>query len=230
MTNSILLVEDESELRDFLTSVFEENGYRTISVNAGKKAFEVLESFKPNLMILDHNLPDIKGSQILSRIKNDAKYADLPVMFLTAVSNEDNIVSAFDMGADDYIEKPFSVNILLRRIKAVLNRYQEKAYSDTISIRNILKKGDLEVDFDSYKVKINGNNLEITLMEFNILKELLKADGKPLSRESLIQKISGSTTVTERTIDVHVCAIRKKLNTHGKTIETIRGVGYRLHL
>ena len=224
--NSILLVEDEPELRDFLTSVFEENGYKTIAVNAGKKAFEVLESFTPNLMILDHNLPDIKGSQILDRLKADAKYSDVPVVFLTAVNNEDHIVNAFDMGADDYIEKPFSVNILLRRVKAILNRYQEKVQSEG----NVLKKGDLEVDFDSYKVKIAGKNLEITLMEFNILKELLKADGKPLSRESLIQRINGSTSVTERTIDVHICAIRKKLNTHGKTIETIRGVGYRLHL
>lgn len=229
VNNSILLVEDESELRDFLTSVFEENGYKTISVSAGKKAFEVLESFKPNLMILDHNLPDIQGSQILTKIRSNAKYSDVPVMFLTAVSNEDNIINAFDMGADDYIEKPFSVNILLRRVKAVLNRYQEKAISGATN-RNVLKKGDLEIDFDSYKVKIGENNLEITLMEFNILKELLKADGKPLSRESLIQRINGSTSVTERTIDVHICAIRKKLNTHGKTIETIRGVGYRLHV
>lgn len=227
MSNSILLVEDELELREFLTSVFEENGYKTIAVNAGKKAFEVLESFKPNLMILDHNLPDLQGSQILNKLKSDQKFADIPVVFLTAVSNEDNIINAFDMGADDYIEKPFSVNILLRRVKAVLNRYQEKAAST--SKRNILKRGDLEVDFDAYKVKIAGNNLEITLMEFNIINELLKADGKPLSREALIQKINGSTSVTERTIDVHVCAIRKKLNTHGKTIETIRGVGYRLH-
>ncbi|MES2769735.1 MAG: response regulator transcription factor [Bdellovibrionota bacterium] len=230
MNNSILLVEDESELRDFLTSIFEENGYKTISVNDGKRAFEVLESFRPNLMILDHNLPDIQGSQVLSRLRGDAKYADLPVVFLTAISSEDNIVNAFDMGADDYIEKPFSVNVLLRRVKAVLNRYQEKTSASSISSRNILVKGDLEVDFDSYKVKILGNNLEITLMEFNILKELLKADGKPLSRESLIQRINGTNSVTERTIDVHICAIRKKLNTYGKTIETIRGVGYRLHV
>lgn len=226
MNNNILLVEDESELRDFLTNVFEENGYKTVAVSAGKKAFEALETFTPNLMILDHNLPDIKGSQILDQIKSNSRFADVPVVFLTAVNSEDNIVNAFDMGADDYIEKPFSVNVLLRRVKAVLNRYQDKAQTTG----NILKKGDLEVDFDSYKVKIAGQNLEITLMEFNILKELLKADGKPLSREGLIQRINGSTSVTERTIDVHICAIRKKLNTHGKTIETIRGVGYRLQL
>jgi two-component system alkaline phosphatase synthesis response regulator PhoP len=225
--SSILLVEDEPELREFLTSVFEENGYKTISVEGGKKAFEVLASFKPSLMILDHNLPDIKGSQILTTLKSDLKFSDIPVLFLTAVNNEDNIVNAFDMGADDYIEKPFSVNVLLRRIKAVLNRYHDKTQS---SSSNIMKKGDLEIDFDSYKVKINGNNLDITLMEFNIIKELLKADGKPLSREALIHRINGQTSVTERTIDVHICAIRKKLNTVGKTIETIRGVGYRLHV
>lgn len=227
LNNSILLVEDEPELREFLTSVFEENGYKTVAVNAGKTAFEALENFKPNLMILDHNLPDIKGAQILNTIKSNEKFSDMPVVFLTAVSNEDNIVNAFDMGADDYIEKPFSVNILLRRVKAILNRYNDKSHSVT---HNIFKKGDLEMDFDSYKVKIKGSNLDITLMEFNILKELLKADGKPLSRESLIQRINGSTSVTERTIDVHICAIRKKLNTFGKTIETIRGVGYRLHI
>jgi DNA-binding response OmpR family regulator len=214
------------ELREFLTSVFEENGYNTVAVNAGKTAFEALETFKPNLMILDHNLPDIKGSQILNQLKADKKYSDVPVVFLTAVSGEDSIVNAFDMGVDDYIEKPFSVNILLRRVKAILNRAGEK---NAVSTHNIYKKGNLEVDFDTYKVKINDNNLDITLMEFNILKELLKADGRPLSREALIQRINGSTSVTERTIDVHVCAIRKKLNTHGKTIETIRGVGYRLH-
>lgn len=227
MNNSILLVEDEPELREFLTSVFEENGYNTMAVNAGKTAFEALETFKPNLMILDHNLPDIKGSQILTKLKSDKNYSHVPVVFLTAVSNEDNIIKAFDMGADDYIEKPFSVNVLLRRVKAILNRYSEKSEETN---RNIVKKGNLEIDFDSYKVKINEQILEITLMEFNILKELLKADGKPLSREALIQRINGSTSVTERTIDVHVCAIRKKLNTFGKTIETIRGVGYRLHI
>lgn len=227
MNNSILLVEDEPELREFLTSVFEENGYNTVAVNGGKTAFEALETFEPNLMILDHNLPDIKGSQILNKLKSDKKYSHVPVVFLTAISNEDNIVSAFDMGAEDYIEKPFSVNILLRRVKAILNRCNEKVEA---TARNIFKKGNLEIDFDSYKVKINNQNLDITLMEFNILKELLKADGKPLSREALIHRINGSTSVTERTIDVHVCAIRKKLNNFGKTIETIRGVGYRLHI
>lgn len=227
MNNNILLVEDELELREFLTSVFDENGYNTVAVSAGKAAFEALETFRPNLMVLDHNLPDIKGSQILNQLKSDKKYSDVPVVFLTAVSNEDSIVNAFDMGADDYIEKPFSVNILLRRIKAILNRYNEK---DSLSSQNIYKKGNLEANFDTYKVTIDGNNLETTLMEFNILKELLQADGKPLSRGALIQRINGSTSVTERTIDVHVCAIRKKLNHHGRTIETIRGVGYRLHI
>ena len=227
LDNSILLVEDEQELREFLTSVFEENGYKTIAVSAGQKAFEVLDSFTPNLMILDHNLPDIKGSQILSKLKSNMKYSNIPVMFLTAVNTEDNVVNAFDLGADDYIEKPFSVNILLRRIKAVMNRYSEKPSN---AQKNLIKKGNFEINFDTYKVKVDEKNLETTLMEFNILKELVKADGKPLSREALIHSINGSTAVTERTIDVHVCAIRKKLNAHGKTIETIRGIGYRLQL
>ncbi len=226
MNQSILLVEDEPELREFLTSVFEENGYKTVAVDAGQKAIEALNSFVPNLMILDHNLPDAKGSDVLNELKTNSKFSSLPVVFLTAVNSEQNIINAFDLGADDYIEKPFSVNVLLRRVKAVLNRYQNKG---SVS-GNILKRGDLEMDLDSYKAKVNNQNLVTTMMEFNILKELLQADGKPLSREALIQKINGTSTVTERTIDVHVCAIRKKLNALGKTIETIRGVGYRLHI
>ncbi len=227
MNNNILLVEDEPELREFLQTVFQENGYNTVAVPDGAKAFETLQSFKPNLMVLDHNLPDIKGSAILEKIKSDSNLANTPVVFLTAVSDEENVVNVFDKGADDYIEKPFSVNILMRRIKAVLNRYENNSSS---SGPNILKKGNLEIDFDSYKVKVDGQSLDLTLMEFNILTELLRTNGKPLSREAIIQKISGSTTVTERTVDVHICAIRKKLNVHDKTIETIRGVGYRLHI
>lgn len=227
LNNNVLLVEDEPELREFLQTVFQENGYNTVAVSNGSKAYETLEYFKPNIMILDHNLPDVKGSDILEKIRSDEKHAKTPVVFLTAVSDEENVVNVFDKGADDYIEKPFSVNILMRRIKAVLNRYENNSAS---SEPNILKKGNLEIDFDSYKVKVDGQSLDFTLMEFNILTELLRTNGKPLSREAIIQKISGSTTVTERTVDVHVCAIRKKLNAHGKTIETIRGIGYRLHI
>jgi DNA-binding response OmpR family regulator len=163
----------------------------------------------------------------LQKIKTNPRFSKVPVIFLTAVAQEESIINAFDMGADDYIEKPFSVSILLRRMKAVLKRTEDKNPDKSVSI---MKKGDLEVDFETYKVKISNQLLEMTLMEFNILKELIKADGRPLSRETLINRINGSTSVTERTIDVHICAIRKKLNTYGKTIETIRGVGYRLQL
>jgi DNA-binding response OmpR family regulator len=227
MNQSILLVEDEPELREFLTGVFEENGFKTVAVGAGKSAFEALETFVPSLMVLDHNLPDTKGSEILNQLKTNSKFSNLPVVFLTAVNSEDNVVNAFDLGADDYIEKPFSVNVLVRRVKAVLNRYHNRG---TVS-GNVIKRGDLEMDLDTYKTHIKDTELETTMMEFNILKELILANGKPLSREVLIQKINnGTSTVTERTIDVHVCAIRKKLNALGKTIETIRGVGYRLHI
>lgn len=225
--NKVLLVEDETELRDFLKGVFDENGFETLAVENGEKALTSIENFNPKLLVLDHNLPDMNGAQILQKVKAHPRFSKLPVIFLTAVSKEDSIISAFDMGADDYIEKPFSISILLRRMKAVLNRSEGRAHEKSVSL---MKKGDLEVDFETYKVKISNQPLEMTLMEFNILKELIRADGRPLSREALIQRINGSTAVTERTIDVHICAIRKKLNTYGRTIETIRGIGYRLQL
>lgn len=225
--HKILIVEDELELRDFLANVLKENGYEVLAACDGRTAAEMLKQ-PVDLAILDQNLPDTNGQMILKSIRANPATKTVPVIMLTAISQEQTVVSAFDAGADDYVEKPFSVSVLLRRIKAVLSRASEQSSAE--KAKNIYQKEDLLLDCDSYKVKVNDQPLETTLMEFNILKELFKASGKTLTRDDLIKRISGSTAVTHRTIDVHICAIRKKLNAYGKTIETIRGVGYRLHL
>lgn len=223
--NKIMVVEDELDLRNFLTSVLEENNYIVQSSYSGALALTEIPTFKPDLILLDQNLPDMKGSKVLEAIKKNTETLGIPVIILTAVSHEESVVGAFDLGADDYVEKPFSVSVLLRRIKAILKRNTEGRRVET---KNIFFKDGLQLDCDSYKVKIDENPLETTLMEFNILKELFKANGKALSRDDLINRISGTTAVTQRTIDVHICSIRKKLNAYGKNIETIRGIGYRL--
>lgn len=222
--NKILVVEDELDLRDFLFNVLSENGYEVKAVGDGLSAIKEAEIFKPALIILDQNLPDIKGPEILKAIREKKEIINPMVLILTALSQEQYVVNAFDSGADDYVEKPFSVSILLRRIKSLMKRVSSTPNGGS----NIFEKNGLKLDCDTYKVKVDEEMLETTLMEFNILKELFKANGKTLTREELIHRISGTTAVTNRTVDVHICSIRKKLNLHGKNIETIRGVGYRL--
>ncbi len=219
----ILIIEDEVELADYLTQSLAENGYHTQAIHEGNTALQTVLDYKPDLVVLDQCLPDTHGLEVLKAIRENSETKNTPVMILTAFSQEETIMSAFDKGADDYVEKPFSLSILLRRIKAVLSRGLQKDASGGVLVKN-----DLMIDCNSYKVKVKNSPLDTTLMEFNILRELFIANGKTLTREDLINRINGGANVTQRTIDVHVCAIRKKLNDHGHTIETIRGVGYRL--
>lgn len=219
----ILIIEDEVEIADYLCQSLAENNYETRALHQGKNAMETLHSYKPDLVILDQCLPDAHGHEILKLIRAEPETQNIPVIILTELSQEDVIIKAFDYGADDYIEKPFSLNILLRRIKAVLSRsLPEEALS------GVMEKDGLVIDNNAYKVLVNHHPLETTLMEFNILRQLFLANGKTLTREDLIHKINDGANVTNRTIDVHICAIRKKLNDYGHNIETIRGVGYRL--
>lgn len=219
----ILVVEDEVELAEYLTQSLTENGYNAKSIHEGGPAINTILEFQPHLVILDQCLPDTHGQEVLNKIRANSSTKNVPVVILTALSQEETIMSAFDNGADDYIEKPFSLSILLCRIKAILSRGLQK---DTEF--GLLVKNDFKIDCNAYKVQVGEESLETTLMEFNILRELFKADGKTLTREDLITRINAGANVTQRTIDVHVCSIRKKLNALGRNIETIRGVGYRL--
>lgn len=221
--SKILIIEDEIELADYLNQSLSENGYQTKTIHEGNTALQTAIEYKPDLIILDQCLPDTHGQEVLKQVRENNEIKNTPVMILTALSQEETIMSAFDKGADDYVEKPFSLSILLRRIRAILSRGLQKETTGGVLVKN-----DLCIDLNSYKVRVKESPLDTTLMEFNILRELFLANGKTLTREDLIHRINAGANVTHRTIDVHVCAIRKKLNDHGHTIETIRGVGYRL--
>lgn len=227
----IVIVEDELEICEIIKNFLSPFGYRLEFFTDGKKAIDFIQansSVQIDLFLLDRMLPSISGIEILKFIKMFNSTKLTPVLMLTALSTPEQIIEGLDAGADDYMTKPFDLNILNARVRSLLRRNTAKE-SIKQKNANILQLRDLVVDLDQCKAWIKDDSLDLTLSEFKLLSCFLQSPGKVLTRNQLVEYIQdGPVHVTDRTIDTHIFGLRKKLNDYASFIETIRGVGYRV--
>ena len=226
MTNKkVLIVDDEEHIRELIKFNLKKEGYDTeVAVN-GTEALKIIREIKFDLILLDLMLPEIDGLEVCKEIRRNEETSDIPVMMITAKGEEFDKVLGLELGADDYITKPFSIRELMARVKALLRR------SNVKKEENIIKFGDVVVNFKTREVTKGTENVELTLKEFELLKLLIKNKGNILTRELLLDKIRGYEYIGEtRTVDVHIRHLRKKIESDDKNpqyIQTIRGVGYK---
>ncbi|MCB0367252.1 MAG: response regulator transcription factor [Bdellovibrionaceae bacterium] len=216
----ILVVDDEKDVRDYLISVLSDESFEVRGVEDGDDIISVLSGFAPNIILLDYSLPGKSGVEIIRVVRENRNFSDIPIIMVTGLDGEEEKVAALELGADDYVVKPFSPKELSARVRAVLRRVP----ADDVER---LENGDLVVDLRSHKVMLSGSEVYLTLTEFRILTELLRQKGKVLTRDRLRETALGNLNVTDRTIDVHMASLRKKLAQYAPSIETVRGVGYR---
>ena len=220
----VLVVDDESDLVDLLTFNLEKHGYTALRASDGRQGLTLARAERPDLAIIDVMMPEIDGVELVQRIKADPMLMSMPILMLTAKTGEQDELAALSIGADDYVAKPFSMRILMARVQSLLRRSQERASEAPTK----LKLGEIEVDLDRHEASVHGKLIQLTRTEFRILAALLAAEGRVLSRATLIGKAIGvGVAVTKRTIDVHVTSLRRKLGDQSHLIETVRGVGYR---
>lgn len=223
----ILVVDDEEHIVELLKFNLENSGYKVITANNGNDAITLAKENKPNLILLDLMIPGIDGLDVCKEIKKNNETNNIAIIMLTAKGEEFDKILGLELGADDYMTKPFSIRELLARVKAVLRR----SSINKVEKVDKFESGHLCVDFERHEVKVNGVKVDMTLKEFELLEILIKNKGKILQREVLLDKVWGYEYVGEtRTVDVHIRYIRKKIEKDDKNpkfIETIRGVGYR---
>lgn len=220
----IWCVEDDSGIRDIELYALNSAGFETRGFEDGLSAWDALHAEQPELIILDVMLPEMDGMELLSKMKASDKYKDIPVILVTAKGQEYDRIHGLELGADDYIVKPFSVMEMVARVKAVLRRSQSQAQK----CENLLSMGGLIVNLDQYTVTVDGVRITLTHKEFELLRLFLSSPGRVYNREQLFQLVWKYDYIGDsRTLDSHIRSLRHKLNAYGKCIETVRGVGYR---
>ncbi|MFH1552257.1 MAG: response regulator [Candidatus Omnitrophota bacterium] len=218
----ILIVEDEKDIAEMIEYNLRKEGYTTLSVLNGEKAVSLAKKERPNLVILDLMLPDIDGLEVCKRLKKNEITAQIPIIMLTAKSREADKVAGLEVGADDYLTKPFSTRELMARIKAVLRRWEPS------SAHKVIKEGFIVIDSVKHKVTVNDREVLLTHTEFKLLGFMAQRPGVVLSRDRLLDGVFGyDAKVYDRTVDAHIKSLRKKLGKANCYIETVRGAGYR---
>ena len=237
----ILVVEDEHDLRELIQFNIEQEGFKTRGAENGEQGLMMALEQVPSLILMDIMMPICDGLVALRKMREDASpLKKVPVIMLTAKGEEADIVSGLELGADDYIVKPFSPKELVARIKAVARRsideFRQGATAantttleaDRENLRELLKVGPIEMDLDRHEAWNEGKALVLTLAEFNLLKTLISKPGRVFTRDQILEQIAGADTfVIDRNVDVHVRAVRKKLDDQAEFIQTVRGVGYK---
>ena len=224
MSQKILIIEDEPDIRKTLEYNISREGYEVISASSLSEGRQKLESASFTLLLLDLMLPDGSGLDLFRELKQDISLSSMPVIILTAKDDEVDKVVGFELGADDYVTKPFSVRELILRVKAVLKRGERK--SDNMEVQR--QFGELKIDVDSHEVFVNDEQVSLTALEFKLLRQLVDRRGRVQSRDQLLSDVWGySSDVTTRTVDTHIKRLREKLGDMGKYVQTIRGVGYK---
>jgi len=220
---TILIVEDDKNISKLIKYNLEKEGYKCMVSFDGEDAIRTLDNSSADLIILDIMLPGIDGLEVCRQLKQDKKLSNTPIIMLTAKGEEVDKVVGFELGADDYIVKPFSPRELILRIKAILKRLQPAETE-----KDVLKSGKLTVDLSRHKVTVDKKEVDLTNMEFKLLVTLMQRAGRVQSRETLLDDVWDiASDVTTRTVDTHIKRLREKLGKTGDLIETIRGVGYR---
>lgn len=228
VNEKILVVDDEEHIAELISYNLTNNGYKVIIANNGIDAVKLAVEEKPSLILLDLMIPGKDGYDVCKDVRSNSEIKNTPIIMLTAKSEEVDKILGLELGADDYITKPFSIRELLARVKAVLRRFNIVEPES-----NVLVLGDLTADFDKREIFVKDKKLDLTLKEFELLEILIKNKGKILTRDTLLDKIWGYEYIGEtRTVDVHIRYLRKKIEADDKNpkfIETIRGVGYRFN-
>ena len=221
---TILIIEDEKNILELIQYHLNREGYALRTSMDGEKGFEIARKEKFSLLILDLMLPSMSGIEICKALKASDRTRDLPIIMLSAKSQDTDVILGLELGADDYVTKPFSPRQLIARVKAVLRRSQEK------SQKRILSAGTLELDAASYVVTVKGKSIDLTSKEFGILKLFLESGERVFSRESILEKVWGhdeSLHVDERVVDKHIAELRGELKSEGDRIITIPRAGYK---
>ncbi len=223
MATRVLVVDDEPDLLELVRINLAQAGFEVETAETGEEGLARVRSSRPDLLVLDVMLPDLPGTEVCRRIRAERDLAGLPILMLTARSEEVDRVVGFELGVDAYVTKPFSPRELTLRVKAILRRSGAAP-----SEGGVLHHGALELDSGRHRCSVDGESVTLTAKEFRLLESLMGAPGRVLSREQLLDRVWGSDiTVTTRTIDTHVKRLREKLGRAGDCIETVRGVGYR---
>ena len=220
---TILVIDDEKDLIELVRYNLEKEGFDVIAATDGQSGLEVVKKHRPDLVMLDLMMPGLDGLQVCQRLRADPRSGRIPVIMLTAKATEADRVVGLELGADDYITKPFSPREVVARVKAVLRRS-----SVDPDERQIISTGDLSIDLSGHEVLYKGQRVSLTATEFRILEFLAARPGRVFSRDEIIDAALGNeTAVFDRTVDVHITAIRRKLGAGGDQIETVRGFGYK---
>jgi phosphate regulon transcriptional regulator PhoB len=231
MVNSgqkILVVEDEPDIRKLVQYNLVQERFKVLEAEDGEQALKILQRDRPNLLILDLMLPGLSGIELCRILRDRTDTARLPILMLTAKAGETDRVLGLEMGADDYLTKPFSPRELVARVRAILRRVAAASQTDPLPAYD---KGGLKIDFTTYEVFARGKNVKLTLKEFELLRFLVQNPNRVLSRDQLLDRVwGGETFVTPRTVDVHIRRLRKAIekdDSKPKWILTLRGVGYK---
>jgi len=219
----ILIVEDEEDILELVRYNLEREGYNVSGVLSGEEALKKIKAEAPDLIILDLMLPGVDGLEICKMLKNNIKTEHVPIVMLTAKGEEADIVAGLELGADDYISKPFSPRVLVARIRSVLRRRARESSTDETTVR----VKDLVIHPGRREVLIEGERIELTYTEFQVLHFLASRPGWVFTRYQIVNAIKGDDyPVTDRSVDVQIVGLRKKIGGYGEMIETVRGVGY----
>lgn len=224
MKKQILCVEDEAAIRQMIRFSLEREGYAVMEAENAYVARELVANQTPDLMLIDWMLPDISGPELIRRFRKDEVTRDIPIVMLTARSEEEDMIQGLEVGADDYLSKPVSLKTLTARIKALLRR------SEGFSARKVLTVGPIHLDLDAHQLTINGQAIHLGITEYKLLEFFMKHPGRVYSRAQLLDFIWGQNTyIEERTVDVHILRLRKALKQQeaDHCIHTVRGAGYR---
>lgn len=222
---TILVVEDEEDILELVEYNLAKSGFAVTTVTSGEEALASIRSRLPDLVLLDLMLPGIDGLEVCKILKTDPEMQSIPVVMLTAKGEESDIVTGLELGADDYITKPFSPKVLIARVRTVLRRRTREKVDES----SVLRIHDLYIHPGRHEVLVAGEKADLTFTEFRILHLLARRPGWVFTRAQIVDSVRGEDyPVTDRAVDVHIVGLRKKLANNGKYIETVRGVGYRM--
>ena len=223
MSHKIYIVEDEPDIRETLKYNFSSEGFKVFTAPDGEEALSNIKKVLPDVLILDLMLPGVSGLDVCKSIRADDDIKDMSIIMLTAKGEEIDRVIGFELGADDYVTKPFSVRELILRVKVLLKKQRESLVQN-----KLVTFGAIRIDLDAHELKINDKEIVLTALEFKLLQHLVKRKGRVQTREQLLGDVWGySAEVTTRTVDTHIKRLREKLGNTSDYIQTIRGVGYR---
>ena len=228
----VLIVDDEKDLRSLLDFNLKQAGYRTVHAANGNEALARAASHMPDLILLDLNLPDLPGTEVCRRLKADPTTHEIPILMLTARGAEADRIAGFELGAEDYIAKPFSIRELILRLDVARRRKTPAArHGGTTNGSRVLRAGPIEIDTEAFLARVDGTEITLALLEFRLLAFLIEANGRVRTREELLKHVWGYPLDSDtRTIETHVKRLRAKLGEAGDLIETVRSVGYRMRM